>query len=96
MEPDLAATPARILEILEAAVATMIKTPEAGPRVAAATAEVINSPGPLAMQCVPMKVTNNSSNPGVITVVNRVPKAGRWVIVITTMIYFYLYMEDPV
>jgi hypothetical protein len=50
MEPDLAAVPANILEILKAAVAAMIKIPVAGPRAAAAAAAIIKTPvpGPMA------------------------------------------------
>jgi hypothetical protein len=43
-EPDLAAAPARILDIPKAAVAAMIKTPVAGPRAAAAAAAIIKTP----------------------------------------------------
>jgi hypothetical protein len=75
-ETDLAAAPATILENPEAAVATLIKTPVAGPRAAAA-AMIIKTPAPVAMELTPMKMADNGTNPGAIMTVTRAWKASR-------------------
>jgi hypothetical protein len=75
-EPDLAAAPATVLENPEAAVAALIKIPAAGPRVAAA-AMIIKTPAPVAGGLTPMKMADNSSDPGAIMAVMRARKASR-------------------
>jgi len=69
-QPDQAATPATILENPQAAVATLIKIPVAGPRVAAA-AMIINTPAPVAMGLTAMKIADNGNNLGAIMAVRR-------------------------
>ena len=66
-EPDLAAAPTSIVEIPKAAVATMIKTPLAGPRASAAADAMIKTPAPVAVGLTRMEMSDSSTNPGVIT-----------------------------
>ena len=75
-EPDLAAAPTTVLENPEAAMATLIKIPVAGPRAAAA-AMIIKTPAPVAMGLTPMKMADNGTNPGAILAVTRARKASR-------------------
>lgn len=51
------------------------KTPVACPSVAAAIAGVINTSGPVAIQCTPLRLFHKCSNRGAITIVNRVLNA---------------------
>jgi len=76
-EPDLAAAPASVLEIPEAEVAAMIKTPVAGPGAAAAAATIINTPTPVDVRLTPMEMFHSGTNLGAITAVTRARNASR-------------------
>jgi len=75
-EPDLAAAPATVLENPEAAVATLIKMPVAGPRAAAATM-IIKTPAPVAVGLTPMTMADNGTNLGAIMAVTSARKSSR-------------------
>jgi len=93
-EPDLAAAPTTVLENPEAAMATLIKIPVAGPRAAAA-AMIIKTPAPVAMGLTPMKMADNGTNPGAILAVTRARKASRWVIAMTMTMNRDPHVEEP-
>jgi hypothetical protein len=76
MEPDLAAAPTTVLENSEAAVATLIKIPVAGPR-AAAVAMIIKTPAPIVVGLTPMKLADNGTNPGAVMAATEAQKASR-------------------
>ena len=75
MEPDITAAPTSVLQIPEAAVAAMVKTPVAGPRAAAAAAAMIKTLAPAAVGLTPIKIPGSSTYPGAIMAVTRARNA---------------------
>jgi len=94
MEPDRAVAPGTVLENPEAAVATLINIPVAGPRAAAA-AMISKAPAPVAVGLAPMKMADNDTNPAAIMAVTRALKASRWVIAMTMMMNRDPHIEEP-
>jgi len=93
-EPDLAAAPAAIVETAETAVAALIKIPGAGPRAVTA-AMIIKAVAPVDVRLTPMKLANNSTNPGAIRAVTRPRDATRWVIAMTMMMNHVPHVKGP-
>jgi len=86
MERVLTGAPAIILQIPEAAVTTMIKTPAVGPMVAVATvATEIETWAPVAIRLAPMEVSDSGTNMGASMDVTRAQKSSRWAIVIMVL-----------
>jgi len=91
-EPDLTAAPASVLEIAEAVVAPIIKSPVPGPRAAAAAAAMIKTLVPVAMGLTPMEMSDSGTNLGGIMAVTRARNASRWMI---AMMMTMMMNHDP-